>query len=121
MIILKYRTDFKIVLGLSFFLSIISCGDGDLPREAKPQNSYMVDTLIGPGNGTTRLNQDKIDVLVRNIELGLSGKVKSMVVIHNDERADIIVNGRRNRQDRQLGRNCFEKSVFSYIESMKRW
>ncbi len=82
----NYRTNFKIVLLLKLFLSIISCsGEQEITRDPTPQDAYLIDTLTGTDNGTTRLNQDKIDALVQNIELGLCGKVKSMVIIHNGE------------------------------------
>lgn len=69
----------------ALFLCMISCTDPrEITTKPTPQGSYLIDTLTGTGGGATRLNQDKLDALVRTIELGLCGTVKSLVIIHND-------------------------------------
>ncbi len=74
------------LLYLLLLLTISACKPpAPITTTPTPQDSYLIDTLSGTGAGSTRLNQRKLDALVRTIELGLCGKIKSLVIIHNDE------------------------------------
>jgi CubicO group peptidase (beta-lactamase class C family) len=66
--------------------TVTTCEENFFPPPVPtPQNSYLIDTLQGSDSGTTRLNQEMLDSLVSNINMGLYDKIHSLVIIHNDK------------------------------------
>jgi CubicO group peptidase (beta-lactamase class C family) len=59
--------------------------DLNTPTDPTPQDAYLIDTLTGSDNATTRLNQNKLESLVHDINLGDYDNIHSLVIIHNDE------------------------------------
>ncbi|MFC1591811.1 serine hydrolase domain-containing protein [Thermodesulfobacteriota bacterium] len=80
------RIPAKSILAAALLLLTAACSpDIMTPPDPTPQDSYRIDTLPGSDNATTRLNQRKLQALVRKINRGLLGNMHSLVIIHNDE------------------------------------